>query len=392
MFYRRKILNLLDKELETREAMVLTGMRQSGKTTILHYLFDQIKSKNKIFLDLEDPLNQKLFDTDNFNGIWAGLSLLGLNKNERAYIFLDEIQNLSIIPRVAKYFIDHFQTKFFFSGSSSYYLRNLFSESMSGRKLIFELFPLTFSEFLIFKNQKREEIEGWKNKEKNKDEVFYKILLPQFKEYVNFGGLPAVVLEADPERKKQLLRGVFTSYFEKDVKNIGDFGDVSKLRDLILLLAERVSGQIDITTLSRELGTARETIYNYLSFLEKTYFITLVDRFSKSLRTQAAGNQKLYFGDTGLANILGQLSSGQLLEQAIFQTLRPNFRVDYYRKDNVEIDFVLDKETALEIKETGTPRDVYYTGKIAKGLKLKNSYVISQNYSTEKGIILATSL
>ncbi|MEK7127843.1 MAG: ATP-binding protein [Patescibacteria group bacterium] len=392
MFYRRKILNLLDKELETREAMVLTGMRQSGKTTILHYLFDQIKSKNKIFLDLEDPLNQKLFDTDNFNGIWAGLSLLGLNKNERAYIFLDEIQNLSIIPRVAKYFIDHFQTKFFFSGSSSYYLRNLFSESMSGRKLIFELFPLTFSEFLIFKNQKREEIEGWKNKEKNKDEVFYKILLPQFKEYVNFGGLPAVVLETDPERKKQLMRGVFTSYFEKDVKNIGDFGDVSKLRDLILLLAERVSGQIDITTLSRELGTARETIYNYLSFLEKTYFITLVDRFSKNLRIQAAGNQKLYFGDTGLANILGQLSSGQLLEQAIFQTLRPNFRVDYYRKDNVEIDFVLDKETALEIKETGTPRDVYYTGKIAKGLKLKNSYVISQNYSTEKGIILATSL
>ncbi len=182
------------------------------------------------------------------------------------------------------------------------------------------------------------------------------------------------------------------SYFEKDVKTLGDFGEIEKLRNLILILAERVGGQLDISTLSRELGVMRETIYNYLSFLEKTYFVSLLPRFSRNLRRQAAGNMKLYFGDGGLANVLGRLSSGQILEQGVFQTLRPNYEVNYYRKDTVEIDFVLDAEVALEVKETADKHDVFLTKKIAKGLELTQAYVVSKNFVKEKGIITATDL
>lgn len=392
MFYPRTILPQLEKELETREATVLTGMRQSGKTTLLEHLFDKISSENKIYLDLEDPLNRKLFEEENFQAIWANLAPLGIKEAERAYIFLDEIQNLPVIPRVVKYFIDHYKTKFFLSGSSSYYLKNLFSESMSGRKMIFELFPLTFSEFLVFKNQKREEWIRMTDKETHKNKIAGEILKSFWAEYMEFGGLPAVILETDFERKKKLLRDVFTSYFEKDVKTLGGFGEIEKLRNLILLLAQRVGGQLDISTLSRELGVVRETIYNYLSFLEKTYFISLVPRFSRNIRRQAAGNKKLYFGDGGLANVLGRLSTGQLLEQGVFQTVRPNYEVNYYRKDTVEIDFILDGTTALEVKETADKHDVFLTKKISEGLGLVQSYVVSKNFVEEKGVISVTDL
>lgn len=392
MFYPRKILKQLISELPTGEIIVITGMRQVGKTTLLKYLYDQIKSKNKVLLDLGNPLERKIFEEEDYNNVWFNLKQYNLQKDQKAYIFLDEVQNLPDAVKVAKYFYDHYSVKFFFTGSSSYYLKNLFSESLAGRKLIFELFPLTFEEFLIFKAVKKEFGTSFKKQAKAKNKIASGKYLKYYDEYIEFGGFPRVVLEENMQRKRYLLGEIFKSYFEIDVKSLGDFSQMSKLRDLILLLVQRVGSKIDITRLASELSLSRETIYNYLSFLEKTYFITLLTRYSKSRDISISGGKKVFFADSGLANFLGKISEGSLLEQSVFQNLRYFSDINYYSKGPVEIDFILDKKTAIEVKRTLSKRDVTQLALKCKTLRLKEYYIVSKNFSAGKNVIQSIDL
>lgn len=393
MFYKRDILPKLESELTTKEATVITGMRQVGKTTILNHLFGQVKSDNKVLLDLENPLHRKIFEEENFDAVWNNLGQFGVNNREKAYIFLDEVQNLPQISRVVKYLYDHWQTKFFLTGSSSYYLKNLFPESLAGRKIIFEMFPLTFSEFLHFKGKDKEKFTSFSQKSQNKNKIAYELDVADYKEFLEFGGFPAVVLEERQERKKLLLQGIFTSYFEKDAKSLADFRDMSKLRDLILLLVPRIGGRIEIGKLAQELSLARETVYSYLTFLEQTYFISLLPKFSASIDRQAAGSKKLFLCDGGVANVLGKLSAGQLFEQSVFQNLRPKHLLNFYSHEGRrEIDFIVDKQVALEVKSSASRQDIDYLKRRAGGLKLKESYIVSFKYSDSPMVILASDL
>jgi len=392
MFYTRKILPQLEKELKTEEIIVLTGMRQVGKTTLLKYLFDKIPSKNKVLLDLENPLHRRAFEEENFDNIWNNLAEFAVNKEEKAYIFLDEIQNLPQVNQAVKYLFDHWQPKFFLTGSASFYLKNLFSESLAGRKLIFELFPLTFKEFLTFKNIKKGFAKKFSQKAKDKNKIAHGRFIKYYQEFIEFGGFPKVVLEKDPKRKKKLLEEIFKSYFEKDVKTLADFKQISKLRDLILLLVPRVGSKVEIAKLASELSLTRETIYSYLSFLEQTYFISLLPRFSKSIDRQAAGRKKLFFCDSGLANFLGKISLGQLFEQSVFQNLRPDFKLCFYSKKGKEIDFIVDKRIALETKLSFSKKDLSDLLKRSEKLKVKEKYLAVLNYNANPQTILAIDL
>ena len=393
MYYPRLITPQLETELRAKEATVITGMRQVGKTTIQNHLFSLVKSSNKVKLDLENPLIRKIFEEENYDAIWNNLAGFGINNQTKAYIFLDEIQHFPSIGSVVKYFIDHWGVKFVLTGSSSYYLKNLFPESMAGRKLIFEMFPLTFSEFLIFKEVDRKHFTSFSEKAGSKNFISYSRLIPFYKEYLEYGGFPGIVLEQDPERKKSKLSEIFTSYYEQDVKSLADFKDITKLRDLILLLVPRVGSRVEVSKLAISLNLSRETIYSYLSFLENTYFIHLVSKFSSSIDRRSAGTQKLYLCDLGMINILGKASEGQLFEQSIFQNIHIDYSVDFYSKGSSnEIDFIVDRKIALEVKVSASRRDISNLKKRGQSLKLKENYVTTREYSKEKEIILATDL
>jgi predicted AAA+ superfamily ATPase len=393
MFYSRKILPALERELETREIVVLTGMRQVGKTTILNYLFSQIASPNKVLLDLGNPLHRKVFEEENFDNTWNNLKQFGVTNSSRSYLFLDEIQNLPQISRVVKYLYDHWSVKFFLTGSASFYLKNLFPESLAGRKLVFELFPLTFAEFLTFKNVEREGLNSFSQKAAAKNRIGYEKFIKYYQEFMEFGGFPSVVLEENFPRKRQLVEEIFKSYFEQDVKSLADFKEISKLRDLILLLPARVGAKIEVGKLASELALSRETIYNYLGFLEQTYFISLLSQFSQSSDRQAAGGKKLFFGDTGLANFLGKVSLGQSFENSVFQNLRPDFKLQYFhRNGRGEIDFVVEEKIGLEAKTTVSAREITNLAKRTRSLGLAEGYLITLNYSGEKNVVLATDL
>lgn len=392
-FYPRLILPQLEKELETQEITVITGMRQVGKTTLLDRLFSQIQTSNKVKLDLENPLNRKIFEEENYDAIWNNLASFDVNNQTKAYILLDEVQHLPLIGSVVKYLGDHYDIKFILTGSSSYYLKNLFSESMAGRKLIFEVYPLTFSEFLVFKGLTQSSPSSFSEKAASKNNVSNSRFIPFYQEYLEYGGFPKVVLQPDPERKKVMLSEIFTSYYENDVKSLADFKNTAKLRDLILLLIPRVGSRIEVAKLAASLGVSRETIYSYLSFLEKTYFISLISKFSGSIDRQAAGTQKLFLCDVGMVNHLGKASEGQLLEQAIFQNLHLSHDLHFYSKGGSgEIDFIVDTNTALEVKTSVSKRDIDHLRRRSQSLKLPEAYIISKEYSGEKEVILATDL
>lgn len=392
---RRKITFQVEKQLQTKEIVVLTGMRQVGKTTLLKHLFSRIKSKNKVYLDLENPLYRKIFEEENYELVWQNLAQFGLLKKQQAYLFLDEIQNAPQLPSLIKYLFDHYQTKFFLTGSSSFYLKNLFSESLSSRKLVFELFPLDFEEFLVFKGVRDDFMESnndFQQKALLKNQVRYQQLIKFYDEYIHFGGFPAVTLATEIETKKNLLSQVFKSYFEIDVKHLADFKNLSKLRDLILLLVPRVGANLDITKLASELGISRDTVYSYLEFLEQTYFIKLLPKFS-SIDRQSSGKKKLFFADSGLANYLGTLSAGALFEQSVFQNLRSAHELSYFYKDKTEIDFIVDKQTALEVKLSFAQKHEYNLRRRFTALgKLKDYCLVTYNYHQGKKVILGVDL
>src|SRR3989338_9629214 len=173
MFYPRQIFPELEAELETKEVTVITGMRRVGKTTVLNHLYKLILTSNKAFFDLENPLHRKVFEEENYDAVWSNLKQFGLTNETKAYILLDEVQNLPEISKVVKYLYDHWEVKFILTGSSSFYLKNLFPESLAGRKVIFEMFPLNFNEFLVFHGVKREETGVFKRKAQNKNKIRY---------------------------------------------------------------------------------------------------------------------------------------------------------------------------------------------------------------------------
>ena len=384
MIKKRIIFSQIQPHLHSLEAIVITGMRRTGKTTTLKFFYNKISSQNKIFLDMENPLNRKFFEEINYEKIRSTFEVLGLNFSKKAFIFIDEIQFVKNIPSVVKYFIDHYNVKFFLTGSASFYLKHLFSESLSGRKYIFEIFPLTFKEFLWFKNNplKLPKVTG------NIPESIIDIVTNLYDEYIRFGGFPGVVLKTSVKEKRKALEEIFSSFFQLEVLQLGDFRRNNVVRDLILLLMQRVGSKLDIQKLSRELGISRPTLYEYLSFLEDTYFIKRIRPFSRSKDTEIRKMPKVYICDSGLIYHFGNADEGSLFENSVFQNLRMQGEVNYYqRKSGREIDFIFNKKTAIEVKVSPTRKDMQNLKELASALNLQDYKIVSKQYSTLKNVV-----
>ena len=382
MIFPRSVLGDIERYLVTPEAVIINGMRRTGKTTLLNLIQDLIKSENKIFLDLENPLNRKYFEEEDYEKIKAAIEFLGVNFRSRHYLFLDEIQHVKNLPSVVKYFIDHYKTKFFLTGSASFYLKNLFTESLAGRKVIFEVFPLTFREFVSFK-QAPFKISGVSDITMSVFNTINRL----YDEYIRYGGFPEIVLKDSAGEKKKALEDIFTSFFQLEVLQLGDFRRNEVIRDLMLLLMQSTGSKIDIQRISMDLKISRPTLYDYLAFLEGTYFIKTVRPYSKGRSTEVRKMPKVYVCDTGLANHFAKLDEGHLFENSVFQNLRIKGVLNYYqRKSGVEIDFILDKKYAYEVKINPRESDVRRLKELSMELGLKFS-MISRNYSDLKDVV-----
>lgn len=379
---KRFLFDDLDKYLDHKNALIITGMRQVGKTTLMKQVYESVKGP-KLWYDFENPLDMMHFENIDYDAIYEVLkSESGLTK-DRLFVFIDEIQNYPEITKIIKYHIDKYNVKYIVTGSSNYYLKNLFPESLSGRKFLFILHPLSFNEYLFF-NDKKEKPgkDNTINFKSGYSLLDYKKYEVDYNRYLEFGGFPEVVITSDIDSKRLILKNIFASFFEKDIKVLSDMKDIRELRDLILMLVPRTGNILDVTKLSNELGVNRVKAYNYLELLQGVFFLKLIPKYSKSIDRTVAGGRKVYFSDTGLLNIIGKVNDGQLFENAIANQLSCYGDLFYYNKRNTtEIDFILNKEIAIEVKLKSSLSDLNKLAKNANELGIKKYYLISRNFT-----------
>jgi hypothetical protein len=385
---KRYLFNDLFKYLDHKNALIITGMRQVGKTTLMKQLYEEVKGP-KLWYDFENPLDLLHFENINYDAVYEVLKNEAGARKERLYVFIDEIQNFPDITKIIKYHIDKYNVKYVVTGSSNYYLKNLFPESLSGRKFLFVLPPLSFSEYLFFIDKtdiaKQRTSLDFRSSHTLMD---YKRYETDYQMFLEYGSFPEVVTTEDSATKKLILKNIFASFFEKGIKILSDIKDIRELRDLILMLVPRTGNILDVTKLSNELGINRVKIYNYLELLQGVFFIKLIPKFSRSIDRTVAGGRKIYFSDTGLLNIIGKVNDGQLFENAVANQLSFYGDLFYYNKRSIsEIDFILNKEISFEVKLKSTVNDLKKLEKNTSELGLTEYYLVSRSFSeTERTI------
>ncbi len=356
--YQRKSFAALEAHLSKPQATVITGMRRVGKTTAIRYLLDKVEHANKLYLDLERIEYRHLFNQPSYADIERGLVQLGIDFAAPAVIALDEIQLVKNLPSVIKSLYDTYRVKFLVTGSSSFYLKNHFSESLAGRKQIFELWPLDFQEFLEFRGAWKPQAELEKLRPFLR--TFYDLYSPFYEEYIRYGGFPEVVLSADNSDKENYLSDIINAYIELDIKLLSDFNQSDSLYKLMLLIAGRAGSKLDYTKISSILSINRHKVKDYISLLEYTYFVRQIKPIAKGIDKELTSQPKIYFTDTGILNNLQKgLASGHIFENAVANQLALLGKLNYFEKSkSTEIDFILNEAIAYEVKEMPTPKDL----------------------------------
>ena len=380
---KRLQYNQLLQQLNHKNALVITGMRQVGKTTLMKQIYEEVNNP-KLWFDFDNPLDLLYFENTDYDAIYSELSKEAGGSEQKLFVFIDEIQNYPQITKIIKYHIDKFNVKYIVTGSSNYYLKNLFPESLSGRKFLFILNPMSFKEYLYFKDKIEEPDQNSNPAEIKPDStlISFKKYETEYLDFLQYGGFPEVVVTKDANTKNMILRNIFASFFEKDIRILSDIKDIRELRDLILLLVPRIGNMLDVTKISSELGINRPKIYSYLELLQGVFFLKLIPKFSASIDKSIAGGRKVYFNDTGLLNTIGKVNDAQLFENAVAVQLSEYGNLSFYNKRNSsEIDFILNNETAFEVKLNATEKDLNKLKKICESIGIKKYFLVSKNFT-----------
>ncbi len=381
MFIKRDIYPDLEAHLSNKQATIITGMRRTGKTTLLKKLMEISSIRQKLFFDMERLDYRELFSEKNYESVVHALGQRGIRFSEPVLIGIDEIQLVPNLPSVVKYLYDHYDVKFILTGSSSYYLKNRFDESLAGRKRIFEVFPLSFGEMLDFKGIEHLPL-GSSFAQAPFSPSEYERLKFLYEEFIDYGGFPEVVLMDKLYDKKAMLADILSSYIHHDIASILDFDKSTEAFKLVKLLAVRVGTRLEVSKISTVTGMNRRTVDNYLELFEQTYLIRTIPVTSNSPDREIVKAKKLYFLDNGIASMAAELSSGAKFENAVFNQLRQFGEVSYYSlKTGNEIDFVLNKDAAFEVKETPIEANLKPTASLASNLNISKVYIVGRKPS-----------
>lgn len=349
---KRQILDKVKAHLEQKEISFIVGPRQAGKTTLMKLLKEELdrSGKRTLFLTMDIESDRHFFASQQ--------TLLGKIQlefgGEKGYVFLDEIQRKEDAGIFLKGLYDmDLPYKFVVSGSGSLELKEKIHESLAGRKRIFELYPLSFQEFVNFRTDYRYE-------EKLYD--FFKVESQRagvlFDEYLHFGGYPRVVLRQTIEEKQQEIRDIYQAYLERDISHLLGVEKEEAFTHLVRIISSQTGSLTNISELSSTLGISVKTVKQYLWYLEKTFILHKVTPYYKNVRKEITKSPVYYFVDHGLRNYASgefttlsasSLSIGFLFQNLVFHVLRekfllPSFDLHFWRtKDGAEVDFVMDK-------------------------------------------------
>jgi len=353
---RTKYLDKFLDESKQKHITIITGLRRVGKTTLIKQTIEEllktVPPKNILFVSLEHPVFDKHSVLDI---VETYRTINGLNRKEKIYLFIDEIQYKEDFERELKILHDNEQVKIFISGSNSLILKDK-KAFLTGRNNVFLIEPLDFDEFLLFNNIDIKKSEKYLCKK-------------HFEEYLEMGGMPEYVLTKNKGKITSLVEDIIY----KDIVGKHGVKNVAKLKELFLLLCERVGKKLSYNKLANVLGIKVDSVMSYISYFEEVFLIYQVNRYAKSLNEVVKSPKKIYISDIGIRNVfVGFKDKGALFENLVFLKIKHQ-NPKYYYENTKEIDFIVDKK-AIEVKFKDKISDEEL--KALENIKIKEKIVV----------------
>jgi predicted AAA+ superfamily ATPase len=377
-FKRYAFYNILEN-LKERQALIITGLRRIGKTTLLYQIIEKLletEESNKILYFSFEESSANLKEVLDFYEKYILKKVF--EESSRVFIFLDEIQYCENWSSIIKQYYDLYPNiKFFISGSSSILLSKEALDKLAGRFFFFELKPLTFFEFLEMKKIKILE-----------PEFFSRRIESYFFDYLRKAGFPEIV---NWENEIKIVEYIKNTIIDRVI--LRDLPIIFKTRDIVLLekimkfILSNPGAIININSLSRDWGESKITISNYLKFLEISLLIRSLSNFRPAFLSISRKLRKYYPTVTSFifsnSKEIFEKKFGAVLETYIVNTLNANY---YFKEGKREINIILKNEELLpiEIKENVNEIDLKKFLDLVKYINAKRGIIVSLNQNFKK--------
>lgn len=335
----RDQLKNIDSLIPLPHAVIVSGIRRCGKSTLMLQILQNYYKNEMYFVDFEDERFVD-FTVQDFNSLYEVLiELYGLKQ----VFFFDEIQNIKDWELFVRR-IHGEKNKVFITGSNASLLSSELSTRLTGRHITIELLPFSFNEYIRYQQITFNQNSFSITQEKA-------ILKRNFNEFLENGGMPEYLEHKNP----LVLRNVYENILYKDVIVRYEVKEVKALRELALDLLSNIGSPLSYTKLKNTLNLGSvNTVKNYIHYLESSYLIFTLDRFSFSVSQQTILQKKVYGIDTGLIKQVAfhfSKKQGRYLENLVYLELRRRHKSLYYYKtqENLEVDFLIQEGASIPL-------------------------------------------
>lgn len=367
----RNLFKNIIGSINNRFIIELVGLRRVGKSTLLFQIINHLIKEKRV-----DPLrilyftfDEKQISIDDLLNLYLIQTEIDYKK-EKIFVFLDEVQKLKNFQNQIKIYYDLYPNiKFFISGSTSLFIRKKTQESLAGRIFSYLLKPLSFSEYLNFKDKdgilKKPFL--YKNDLKNEFDIF---LTSQF--------IESIYLKV--HERKEYFQSIIKKIIFEDLPNLFSFGNPQILFSIVKYLASYPGAIVNLINLSSDLKISNKTLSLYFSYLEDAFLIKKFYNFSKNLISSEKRLKKYYLASPSFSFSLADfVKSGSLFENYFAsQTKAFYFWRDVYKR---EVDFIeVDEEKNI------IPVEVKYKREI-DSLDIKNLLSFMKKYQVKEGVI-----
>lgn len=356
--YMEKILRLVDLDV----IKIITGIRRCGKSYFLELFIDELKNRNIkeeniIHIDLEHP-KYNYIERNELDEIL--IPKLEKN-NEKKYLIIDEIQNISEWEKSINGYYKAYDIDIYITGSNSKLLSQELATLLTGRYTEITMYPFSFNEFLDYKKELNHECVIKNNLKTPLENLF--------DEYLQYGGLP-LAISANVKDKQSILKDLFSSIFLHDIVERYEIRNIGLLNRITKYLIENTGKLISANTIYKQLKQDKlsitpNTVYNYLEYLEKSFFISKVTREDVIGLKEIKNSEKYYLIDQGFykSNLEEKRQNkGGLFENIVYlELLRKGYKITVGTLRDYEIDFIIRKndkkayvQVAYEIKSNET--------------------------------------
>ena len=334
MLIREEYLQKLIDSKDLNLIKVITGVRRSGKSTLLlqykDYLLSQnIKEKDIIYMNFESA---EWYDIKDYNDLYKNITSKITDGNKK-YILLDEVQNVVGWEKAVNSLLVGTNSDIYITGSNAYLLSSELTTLLAGRVLTIKIYPFSFKEFMA--------TYPFKNEEDKYD---------KFDKYLKYGGMPMLVNMNDNEQLIiNYLNDLKEVVLKKDVISRNNIKDIVFLDNLIKYMASVIGNLTTpnaIAEFMKKNGSniTNETVDSYLKMLENAYFLYRVPRYELKGKQLLKTQGKYYFIDNGLKNIIDGIThydSGSSYENLVYiELLRRGYEVYVGQYNDIEIDFI----------------------------------------------------